>query len=119
MMEILTYAVMGLVAVFIFDYLILRNKVNETLKVVSELAIQLCEIRGIPREYSADLIKRDHSYLLEYCKGAIKAIRTGPKLHWIGISDRQMEALGMQEIISLLADGIEEEYKSKKQESDR
>ena len=46
MMEILTYAVMGLVAVFIFDYLILRNKVNETLKVVSELAIQLCEIRG-------------------------------------------------------------------------
>ena len=39
MMEILTYAVMGLVAVFIFDYLILRNKVNETLKVVSELAI--------------------------------------------------------------------------------
>ena len=118
-MEISTYAVIGLVAVFIFDYLILRNKVNETLKVASELTIQLCEITGIPREYSADLIERDHIYLLEYCKGAIKAIRTGPKLHWIGISDRQMEALGMQEIISLLADGIEEEYKSKEQESDR
>ena len=103
-MDILTYAVMGLIAVFIFDYLIARSKIKSTLKLVSELAIELCEERDIPKEYSSTFIKRHHTDLLRCCKLALK----GPNLNWFGVSDRQMEVISLQELIYALSDDIAE-----------
>tara|TARA_R110001632_G_scaffold37039_2_gene93719 strand:+ start:9541 stop:9873 length:333 start_codon:yes stop_codon:yes gene_type:complete len=106
MIEILTYAVIGLAAVFIFDYLIARSKIKSTLKLVSELAIELCEERDIPKEYSSTFIKRNHTYLLRCCKLALK----GPNLNWFGISDRQLEVISLQALITALSDDIAEEH---------
>jgi len=105
-MDILTYAVIGLIAVFIFDYLIARSKIKSTLKLVSELAIELCEARDIPKEYSSTFIKRNHTYLLRCCKYALK----GPNLNWFGVSDRQMEVVSLQALINALSDDIAEEH---------
>ncbi len=102
MIEILTYTVMGLIAVFIFDYLIARSKIKSTLKLVSEIAIELCESRDIPKEYSAAFIKRHHTDLLRCCKLALKQ----PNLNWFGVSDRQMEVISLQALITALSDDI-------------
>ena len=92
-MDILTYAAMGLIAVFIFDYLIARSKIKSTLELVSEIAIGLCESRDIPKEYSC-------------CKLALK----GPNLNWFGVSDRQIEVVSLQALINALSDDIAEEH---------
>lgn len=104
MIEILTYAATGLIAVFIFDYLIARSKIKSTLELVSEVAIGLCEARDIPKEYSSTFIKRNHTYLLRCCKYALKQ----PDLNWFGVSDRKIEVMSLQALITALSDDIAE-----------
>ena len=106
MIEILTYAAMGLIAVFIFDYLIARSKIKSTLKLVSELAIELCEERDIPKECSLTFIKRNHTELLRCCKYALR----GPDLNWFGVSGRQMEVMSLEALIAALSDDIAEDH---------
>ena len=109
-MEIFAYIVTGLVALFILKDLILRSKAKKTLKIISELAIQLCEEKGIPQEYSASVINSDRAGLLVYCKDASRALLTGPKLSHLGVSDEQMEAECLKDLATELAQSIEQEH---------
>jgi len=109
-MEILAYIVTGLFSLFILKDLMLRSKAKKTLKTISELAIQLCEKKGISQEYVESAIKSDRAGLLVYCKDASRALLTGPKLSHLGVSDEQLEAECLKDLAIELAQSIQQEH---------